>query len=164
MPGPKYVKDFQFDRAYGFTGSADQAEGRSSVRAHTRQPPQRFARGGAVRHAMKPATKVAIAAGAGAAGALAYHQSRGKPKKPVSPSPGPRGSAIDAARGTMRRRREQDLGLSHGGPVTRYAKGGSVGHATVQRSKPTTELDKVAGGKTPLRPGFKKGGKPSKMC
>lgn len=54
-----------------------------------------------------------------------------------------------------------------------YAKGGFVkegyqpkvervgdsGHATVHRNKPTTSLDQESGGRSPLRPGFKKGGK-----
>lgn len=55
--------------------------------------------------------------------------------------------------------------------VRRYAKGGAVksqmttehpgtpGHATVQRTKPSTALDQEAGGRTPLRPGFARGGK-----
>ncbi len=41
---------------------------------------------------------------------------------------------------------------------------GDSGHATVQRSKPTTNLDQESGGKTPLRPGFKKGGKAKKSA
>lgn len=44
-------------------------------------------------------------------------------------------------------------------PTVKLAEGGSVGNATTQRSHATNELDEVAGGKTPLRPGFKKGGK-----
>jgi hypothetical protein len=36
------------------------------------------------------------------------------------------------------------------------------GNATVQRDKPTTVEDRVAGGKTPLRSGYKKGGKAMK--
>lgn len=45
------------------------------------------------------------------------------------------------------------------GPYTRktpcFAEGGS---ALTKRDKPATELDVESGGKTPLRPGFKKGG------
>lgn len=56
--------------------------------------------------------------------------------------------------------------------VRRYASGGAVragkmktehpgtpGHATVQRTRPSTALDQAAGGRTPLRPGFKRGGR-----
>lgn len=41
----------------------------------------------------------------------------------------------------------------------RYAEGGSVGNSATLRRDPVTEFDKDYGGKTPLRPGFKKGGK-----
>lgn len=40
----------------------------------------------------------------------------------------------------------------------RYAEGGSVGNSATLRRDPVTEFDKDYGGKTPLRPGFKKGG------
>lgn len=43
--------------------------------------------------------------------------------------------------------------------LPKFAKGGSVGNATTQRDQPANELDVIAGGKTPLRPGFAKGGK-----
>jgi hypothetical protein len=36
---------------------------------------------------------------------------------------------------------------------------GDSGHATTLRNRPSTNLDQESGGKTPLRPGFKKGGK-----
>ncbi len=42
----------------------------------------------------------------------------------------------------------------------RRAEGGSVGHALTQRDQPISVLDEESGGKTPLRPGFKRGGKP----
>lgn len=46
------------------------------------------------------------------------------------------------------------------GPTAKFAQGGSVDNATTQRDQPSNELDAEAGGKSPLRPGFKKGGKP----
>lgn len=53
--------------------------------------------------------------------------------------------------------------FASGGAVKRVGrmtvtKMGDVGHATVQRSKPTTDLDQKTGGRTPLRRGFKNGG------
>lgn len=36
---------------------------------------------------------------------------------------------------------------------------GDSGHATVYRNRPSTNLDQESGGKTPLRPGFAKGGR-----
>jgi hypothetical protein len=39
---------------------------------------------------------------------------------------------------------------------------GDSGHATTLRSQPSTNLDQETGGKTPLRPGYKKGGKAKK--
>lgn len=44
-------------------------------------------------------------------------------------------------------------------PTVKLATGGSVGNATTQRDQPSNELDEISGGKTPLRPGFAKGGK-----
>lgn len=140
MPGPKYVTDFEFPASAGFTrsGRAD-----VEVRSHVRQPPQRFAKGGMVKSAEKP--------------------SSGVPKSRIhAPAPMPKKSVVDAVRGTIRRTREQQLGLATGGTLgqRRYAKGGKVtDSATVGRAKPTTELDRVSGGKTPLRPGMKRGGK-----
>lgn len=135
MPGPKYVTDFEFPASAGFTRS-----GRNDVdvKSHVRQPPQRFARGGVVKHAAKP--------------------SSGTPK--LRPPQAPKRNTVDAMRGTVRRSREQALGLAGGGTLgPHYAKGGRVaGNALVQRSNPTTEQDKVSGGKTPLRPGMKHGG------
>lgn len=49
-------------------------------------------------------------------------------------------------------------------PKAKFAEGGSVGHAATQRDQPTSELDVEYGGKTPLRPGFKKGGRPIKRA
>jgi hypothetical protein len=46
------------------------------------------------------------------------------------------------------------------GGRTKYAEGGSVeGNAATLRNQPANELDAETGGKTPLRPGFKRGGK-----
>jgi hypothetical protein len=39
-----------------------------------------------------------------------------------------------------------------------YARGGAMGNATVQRTKPVTDFDKSDGGKGPLAPGYAKGG------
>ena len=36
---------------------------------------------------------------------------------------------------------------------------GDVGHAAVPRGKPVTDLDQQYGGRGPLRPGYKKGGR-----
>lgn len=41
----------------------------------------------------------------------------------------------------------------------KFAKGGMVGNSAVQRSKPVTEFDSQHGGKGPLAPGYRKGGK-----
>lgn len=164
MPGPKYVKDFEFPASAGFTRS-----GRNDVevRTHVRQPPQRFARGGPVRRALKPSIEQVVggtmAAGVGAA--LYERHKRKQAPKPQPAKPTPRASAVDAMRGTTRRKQEQDAGLAKGGTLRRYAMGGQVngGNALVQRSKPTTELDKVSGGKSALRPGMQRGGKAGKM-
>jgi hypothetical protein len=48
MPGPKYVKQFEFPSSFGFTGSAHDREV-TTVRSHDRRKPQRFAKGGVVR-------------------------------------------------------------------------------------------------------------------
>lgn len=39
------------------------------------------------------------------------------------------------------------------------AEGGSVDSATIKRSEPSNQLDAETGGKSPLRPGFKRGGR-----
>lgn len=44
-------------------------------------------------------------------------------------------------------------------PMPKFAKGGVVGNSAVQRSKPVTEFDSQHGGKGPLAPGYRKGGK-----
>jgi hypothetical protein len=57
------------------------------------------------------------------------------------------------------------LGFAKGGHVKKPSMTTSAmkgGNATVQRDKPTTVEDRVAGGKTPLRSGYKKGGKAMK--
>lgn len=171
MPGPKYVTDFEFPASAGFTRS-----GRSdvTVRSHVRQQPVRLARGGSVRRALGAAPKSglkpspeAVVGGTLAAGIGAGLYARHKRNQVKQAGKAPQNaSAVDAVRGNTRRRREKELGLNTGGAVRHYAKGGKVtGNATVQRSVPTTELDKVSGGKTPLRPGFKRGGKAGKkMC
>lgn len=51
------------------------------------------------------------------------------------------------------------MAMKRGGRAKRYAAGGKVsGNALTQRSNPTSQLDAESGGKTPLRPGFKRGG------
>lgn len=48
------------------------------------------------------------------------------------------------------------------GPYTRkapkFAKGGHIDSALTKRVEPVTQFDKESGGKSPLRPGFKRGG------
>lgn len=65
----------------------------------------------------------------------------------------------------------KSLGLKKGGKPSfnriknlgKYAHGGKVDSALTGRSEPTNALDAVSGGKTPLRPGFSKGGKSKRM-
>lgn len=192
MPGPRYVKDFEFPRSAGFHGSADKVEGRMQVRSYTRATPQRFAEGGVVKApSNKPIPPM--------------------PKQPIDKSPPPKadtghpsGGVIDALRGKSRRQKEANLGLKKGGRVKHrnltakeheeidrenygnrvrelhrdpksgglvtksaskraYASGGRVnGASTIGRAMPTTEADKETGGKTPLRTGYKSGGKAKK--
>jgi hypothetical protein len=149
--GVKYVKDFEFPRSAGFTGSADHVEGRVRVGNHMRsQPRQRFAEGGKVekpKEAPKPPAP------------------KGNPKV-ADP---PKLSTLDILKGKGRKVQEDKLGLRNGGPVhqkAKYAEGGAVrepvGHSAVQRSLPTTTADAENGGKSELRPGFKTGGTVSK--
>ena len=107
MPGPRYVKDFEFPKSFGFTGSG----GDVSIRQHTRQ---KFAKGGKVgrRPPLKPSPGQvvggALAAGAAAA-AYEKLRKRDKPKERLSV-----GETMD---GGIRRRRERELGLKKGGKV-----------------------------------------------
>lgn len=143
--GVKYVKDFEFPRSAGFTGSADGMEGRVHVGHHTRQQPrQRFAEGGKVE---KPKEEPKVPP---------------KVEKPPPPKKEEKLSTLDLLRGKGRRLQEERLGLNKGGRARRYAEGGAVrdtlGHSAVQRSLPTTQADADNGGKGELRPGFNTGG------
>lgn len=152
MAGPKYVNNFEFPSGFGFSSSASDRT-TTTVRSHERAKPH-FAQGGAV-NSRGPGDQYARG-GKAASKKTPGLSKRGRPQKLVSP--------VDAVRGNIRRQREQDLGLAKGGQA-KYAKGGpvydnkiSTGHALQQRSEPTSVLDRESGGKTSLRPGFKKGG------
>jgi len=153
MPGPKYVKDFEFPASAGFHSSGSDRVG---VRPHTRTAPQRFAKGGIVRGATQ--TRPHLSAYERAS-LDAEKYGRPTPKAPPAPKveapkQTPRISVTDALRGKGRRQREQDLGLANGGPIKCYADGGLV-----KRAKSVTQQDVESGGKSPLRPGFAKGGR-----
>lgn len=150
MPGPKYG-EFQFPKSFGFTGSATDSL-TTSVRGHERAKP-RFAEGGAVKKDPPPKTP--------------------PPKTPpTTPKVEGKGSLIDIMRGKTRREQEAELGLKKGGKVMKKAKGGPVvtkgkepGHATQQREpEQSNNMDQESGGRSPLRPGFKKGGKPMRKA
>jgi hypothetical protein len=102
--------DFKYPRSFGFTGSADKAEGRVAVQSHTRQG---YAKGGRVRP-KTPAGKIVgglLAAGAAAAGYDKLKDSKPEPER--------RYSTTELVGGKGRRQREQDLGLKRGGKVKR---------------------------------------------
>lgn len=110
--------DFKFPRSFGFTGSADKAEGRVAVRPHTRQA---YAKGGRVsrRPPLKPSPEQVVggtlAVGAGAA-AYKYLSERGEREDRK------RESVSDTVSGSIRRRRERELGLKKGGKVRKGMK------------------------------------------
>lgn len=139
MPGPKYG-EFQFPKSFGFTGSATDSL-TTPVKAYERAKP-RFAEGGTVKKDPPPKTP--------------------PPKTPpAEPKVEGRMSVFDALSGKKRKEREAELGLKKGGKVMKKATGGAVkgpGHALQQRSDPTNDVDQESGGRSPLRPGFKKGG------
>jgi hypothetical protein len=73
--------------------------------------------------------------------------------------------------GLISQRKREAMGLKKGGNPNRiknlgkYAHGGKVtGNALTLRTEPTTELDRVSGGRSPLRPGYKRGGKMAAKC
>lgn len=115
--------EFKFPKSFGFTGS----DGGVSVRPHMRQG---YAKGGKVARRsppLKPSPEQivggTIAAGAAAA---AYDKMRRREETPAPPTPrsrdGEGSSAMDAVRGTTRRKREQELGLKKGGKVRKGMK------------------------------------------
>jgi len=147
MPGPKYG-EFQFPKAFGFTGSATDRT-TVPVKSYERAKP-RFAEGGQVKD---PPPKTP------------------PPKTPPTTPKVETGkmSLVDLMKGKSRKQQEAELGLKKGGKVMKKAKGGPVvtkgkepGHATQQRDEPSNDMDQESGGRSPLRPGFKKGGKPYK--
>ena len=149
MPGPKYVTDFEFPKSFGFTGSATDSR-TTMVKSYERAKP-RFAEGGQVKD---PPPKTP--------------PPKDPPKNPPKES-APTRSLIDIMRGKTRREQEAALGLKKGGRPMKKAKGGPVvtkgkepGHALQQRDEPSNDMDQESGGRSPLRPGFKKGGKPYK--
>lgn len=113
MAGPKYVRDFSFPKDFGFSGSA----GQTHVKPH-----MRFAKGGRVRKPLKPSPGQVVGALTGAAAAAAAYkklkeEQEREPQPPVKESE--EFSTVDAARGTIRRKREQELGLKKGGRARR---------------------------------------------
>lgn len=142
MPGPKYG-EFQFPKAFGFTGSATDRT-TVPVKSYERAKP-RFAEGGQVKDPppKTPAPKT----------------------PPTTPKVEGKRSLIDVMRGKTRKEQEAELGLKKGGKVMKKAKGGPVvtkgkepGHALQQRDEPNNDVDQESGGRTAVRPGFKKGG------
>lgn len=71
---------------------------------------------------------------------------------------GSTGSVTNVA-GYTRRKGYASGGIVKEGYQPKVESVGDSGHATVRRNKPSTDLDQETGGKTPLRPGFKSGGK-----
>jgi hypothetical protein len=151
MSGLKYVKDFEFPKAFGFSGSATDSN-RVAVKSYDRAKPK-FAKGGPGK------------------GRSDKRDSPSKPSPPPPPPPSsprtlPRISVVDALRGKTREQREKELGLKAGGRAgKRYAKGGPVyskdlnaGSSSERRTAPSNNMNQQTGGKTPLRPGFAKGG------
>lgn len=173
--GVKYVDDFSFPSDFGFTGSAADRSV-TTVKSHERKRPQRFAEGGSV-SSMPPAIAKIIGKRPSQRSAAEqklvddYNDSKAaipivKDRTPAAAPPAASGegplSTLDIMKGKGRRLQEQKLGLKRGGKAHKpfkYAEGGSVDSALERRSKPTNELDVESGGRSPLRPGFKKGGK-----
>lgn len=148
MPGPKYG-EFQFPKAFGFTGSATDST-TIPVRSYERAKP-RFAEGGKVSDADRKKMETMTP--------------KPLPKNPVK-EPAPTRSLVDIMRGKTRREQEAALGLKKGGRPVKKARGGPVytkgkepGHATEQREpEQYNDMDEKSGGRTPVRPYFKKGG------
>lgn len=226
MPGPKYVKDFEFPSHFGFSGSATDRM-TTPVKSYERSKPK-FQQGGPVKDDSVLGKFKRFLTG----------DDSGETKVAEAPAPPPvtkKGdtvqvnpkSTVDTLKGGQRERQMKELGLKKGGKVPRkmksspkkmrygtslpaaavnpdegdfsgspgsassaggggaglrrggktkhkYADGGRVvkfandgiktsglseGNATDQRSKPSNNMNQQTGGKTPLRPGFKKGGK-----
>lgn len=106
--------DFKFPRDFGFTGSADAAEGRVGVRPHTRQ---KFAKGGRVKKDLTPKTKLKPSPGqvvgatlAAGAAAAAYKSATGE-KGETTPR--------ESKRALQLAKQEKDAGLKRGGFVRR---------------------------------------------
>lgn len=172
MPGPRYVTDFEFPESAGFTGSRND---RVNVRPHVRG----YAKGGAVR---KQAGGPVKSDESKTPKSQDTSRTAAPPSKKDTVQIDPKGSTVDTLK-NQRERQMKELGLRRGGAVggntgtlgklgkgsggakfakggRRYAEGGEVlGHSAVQRSLPTTTADDENGGRSELRPGFRKGGK-----
>lgn len=146
MPGPRYVKEFEFPSSAGFTGSATDRT-TTSVRSHERSKP-RFAEGGPVTSDKTPPPNPPTS----------------QKQQTASPPPPKKEEKLSLAEimgGKGRRQAEKDLGLKKGGRAKRkFAEGGSAG---VNRSRPSSDLDEELGGRSTLRPGYRKGGLSPKM-
>lgn len=106
------MSSFKFPRAFGFTGSADRAEGRVAVRPHTRQA---YAKGGKVsrRPPLKPSPGQVVGGALAAGAAAAAYDKLRKKEKPTQE----RLSVGETVGGGIRERREKELGLKKGGKV-----------------------------------------------
>jgi hypothetical protein len=179
--GVKYVDNFSFPSDFGFTGSsADRAT--TTVKSHERARPLRFAEGGSVPSSIAKILDKRPSMRTPAEQKLVddYNDTRASipimqdhtPPPAAAPAPAPAGplSGLKGVGQVALEKRMRENGLARGGvakPKGRaYAKGGIVysndldeGSALERRSKPTNELDAESGGRTPLRPGFKSGGK-----
>jgi hypothetical protein len=67
--------------------------------------------------------------------------------------------SVTSVAGYTRRKGYANGGFVKEGYQPKTQSAGDTGHATIQRNKPTTNLDQESGGRTPLRPGFNSGGK-----
>jgi hypothetical protein len=67
--------------------------------------------------------------------------------------------SVTSVAGYSRRKGYANGGFVKEGYQPKTEQTGDTGHATVYRNRPSTNLDQESGGKTPLRPGFAKGGK-----
>ena len=106
MAGPKYG-DFKHPRSFGFTGSADAAEGRVSVRPHTRGPRKKMAEGGKAETLSQRARRIVFGGSSG---------STPKPDPNFKPGEGPLSRRKGVSEAALERRM-REAGLAKGGRV-----------------------------------------------
>lgn len=170
----KYVDKFEFPESAGFTGSR---QDRVAVRPHVRG----YARGGAVKKYDGGGPVKGDESKAPKTQSTSPPPSTPAPKGDTIQAPKPT-STVDALK-NQTARKMAELGLKRGGSVgkntgtlgslargsggskfakggRKYAEGGQVlGNSAVKRDVATTQNDEEHGGKSPLLPGFAKGGR-----